>query len=54
MYKALREAGRIDKTLFLLSYISDIALRRRMLVGLNKGESYQALARSLASLWAVC
>ena len=25
----------------------DIALRRRVLVGLNKGESYQALARSL-------
>jgi TnpA family transposase len=47
LYKALREVGRIDKTLFLLNYISDLALRRRVLVGLNKGESYQALARSL-------
>jgi TnpA family transposase len=47
LYKALRETGRIDKTLFLLNYVSDIALRRRVLVGLNKGESYQALARSL-------
>ena len=47
LYKALREVGRIDKTLFLLSYISDLALRRRVLVGLNKGESYHALARSL-------
>jgi TnpA family transposase len=47
LYKALREVGRIDKTLFLLDYISDLALQRRVLVGLNKGESYQALARSL-------
>ena len=47
LYKALREVGRIEKTLFLLDYISDLALRRRVLVGLNKGESYQALARSL-------
>ena len=33
LYKALREVGRIDKTLFLLNYISDLALRRRVLGG---------------------
>jgi len=47
LYKALREVGRIDKTLFLLDFITDPALRRRVLVGLNKGESYHALARAL-------
>ncbi len=47
LYKALREVGRIAKTLFLLDYLSDRALRRRVLVGLNKGEAYHALARAL-------
>jgi TnpA family transposase len=47
LYKALREVGRIAKTLFLLDYISDQALRRRVLVGLNKGESYNSLTRAL-------
>jgi len=47
LYKALREVGRIDKTLFLLDFIADPAFRRRALVGLNKGESYHALARAL-------
>jgi TnpA family transposase len=47
LYKALREVGHIDKTLFLLDFIADPVFRRRALVGLNKGESYHAMARSL-------
>ncbi len=47
LYKALREVGRIAKTLFLLDYLSDQALRRRVLVGLNKGESFNSLTRAL-------
>jgi TnpA family transposase len=44
---ALREMGRIEKTIFLLDYISDEALRRRIQRGLNKGESMNALARAI-------
>ncbi len=47
LYKALREVGRIDKTLFLLNFVSDSVFRRRVLVGLKKGESYHALTRAL-------
>lgn len=43
--KALRELGRIIKTLFLLSYIDDEAYRRRILVQLNRGELRHSLAR---------
>ena len=39
--------GCIAKTFFLLAYLSDCALRRRVLIGLNKGEAYHALARAL-------
>jgi len=35
---ALREMGRIEKTIFILDYISDEALRRRIQRGLNKGD----------------
>ena len=42
---ALREMGRIEKTIFILDYISDEALRRRVQKGLNKGEAMNALAR---------
>ena len=35
---ALREIGRIEKTIFLLDYISNKPLRRRIQRGLNKGE----------------
>lgn len=44
---ALREMGRIEKTIFILDYISDEALRRRIQRGLNKGEFMNALARAL-------
>lgn len=36
---ALREMGRIEKTIFILDYISNESLRRRIQRGLNKGEA---------------
>ena len=45
--KALREMGRIEKTIFTLDYISSKTLRRRIQRGLNKGEAVNALARAI-------
>jgi TnpA family transposase len=45
--KALREIGRVERTLFTLDWITDPALRRRAQAGLNKGEARNALARTL-------
>jgi TnpA family transposase len=36
---ALRELGRLERTLFTLDWIQDPGLRRRVTVGLNKGEA---------------
>lgn len=44
---ALRELGKIERTLFLLQYISNVALRRRIHVALNKGEAKNALAKAV-------
>jgi TnpA family transposase len=44
---ALRELGRIERTLFSLDWIQDIELRRRVNAGLNKGEARNALARAV-------
>ena len=46
--QALQELGRIAKTLHILEYVDDPALRRRVLIGLNKGEHLHSLARNLA------
>ena len=45
--RALREIGCLERTLFILDWISDPALRRRSNAGLNKGEARNALARAL-------
>ncbi len=45
--KALKEIGRLERTLFTLDWISDPALRRRTNAGLNKGEARNALARAV-------
>lgn len=45
--KALREMGRIEKTIFILDYISSESMRRRIQRGLNKGEAMNALARAI-------
>jgi len=43
----LREMGRIEKTIFILDYISNETLRRRIQRGLNKGEAMNSLARTI-------
>jgi TnpA family transposase len=45
--KALREIGRIERTLFMLDWFRDPSLRRRVQAGLNKGEARNALARAV-------
>ena len=44
---ALRELGKVERTLFVLQYISSPELRRRIHVGLNKGDVKNALARAV-------
>jgi TnpA family transposase len=46
--QALQELGRLAKTLHILEYIDDPAFRRRVLIGLNKGEHVHSLARAIA------
>lgn len=44
---ALRELGRIERTLFILDWLQNVELRRRVHSGLNKGEARNALARAI-------
>jgi TnpA family transposase len=44
---ALREVGRIERTLFILDWLQHKELRRRVQAGLNKGEARNALARAV-------
>ncbi len=44
---ALREIGRIERTLFILEWLQNPELRRRVQIGLNKGEAKNALARAV-------
>jgi TnpA family transposase len=44
-YRAVRELGRVFKTIFILDYLTDPALRRRVRRGLLKGEQLHGLAR---------
>jgi len=44
---ALRELGRIERTLFVLDWLESVELRRRVNAGLNKGEARNALARAV-------
>ncbi len=45
--KALKEMGKLQRTMFILDYLLDETLRRRVRLGLNKGESAFSLARAL-------
>lgn len=45
--RALTELGKLERTSFLLEYFCDESLRRRILIGLNKGEALHSLARQL-------
>lgn len=44
---ALREQGRIERTLFILDWLQNVELRRRVNAVLNKGEARNALARAV-------
>ena len=44
---ALREIGRIERTLFALDWLLDPRLRQRVTAGLNKGEAKNTLARAV-------
>jgi TnpA family transposase len=44
---ALRELGRIERSLFTLNWLQNVELRRRFHAGLNKGEARNALARAV-------
>ena len=43
----MREVGRIERTLFILDWLQNVELRRRVQAGLNKGEARNALARAV-------
>lgn len=45
---ALREIGRIERTIFILKWVSSMAMQRRTQMGLNKGEAHHALKRALS------
>lgn len=45
--RALREIGRLERSLFMLDWLDDIDLRRRTNANLNKGEARNALARAV-------
>ncbi|GLO64147.1 hypothetical protein MACH09_46550 [Vibrio sp. MACH09] len=45
--QAIIEAGRINKTLYLLNYIDDEDYRRKILTQFNRGESGHAVARAI-------
>ena len=44
---ALRELGRIERTLFALDWMQNVELRRRVQIDLNKGEAKNSLARAV-------
>ena len=45
---ALREIGRVERSLFTLDWLRSGELRRRANAGLNKGEARNALARAVS------
>ncbi|GFZ99534.1 Tn3 family transposase [Sphingobium fuliginis] len=45
---ALREVGRIERTLFMIDWILDAGLPRQAQIGLNKGEAHHALKRAIS------
>ncbi len=45
LYLAFRELGRVVRTVFLLTYITDVELRREILGALNKSEGFNNFAQ---------
>jgi TnpA family transposase len=44
---ALREIGRIERSLFIIEWLLDADMQRRAQIGLNKGEAHHALKNAL-------
>ena len=44
---ALREIGRVERTLFIIEWLLDVDMQRRAQIGLNKGEAHHALKNAL-------
>jgi TnpA family transposase len=44
---ALREIGRVERTLFMIDWVLDADMQHRTQIGLNKGESHHALKNAL-------
>ena len=44
---ALREIGRVERTLFIVDWLLDADMQRRANTGLNKGEAHHALKNAL-------
>jgi TnpA family transposase len=47
LQQAIQELGRLAKTWHILQYVDEPPFRRRVLVGLNKGETLHSLARDI-------
>jgi TnpA family transposase len=47
---ALREVGRVERTLFTIEWILDTDMQRRAQIGLNKGEAHHALKNACVSV----
>ncbi len=48
LQQAIQDLGRIGKTGHILHYVDDPPFRRRVLVGLNKGETLHSMARDIS------
>lgn len=44
---ALREMGKLERSIFTLNYMQDAVMQRRALMALNKGEALHSLARAV-------
>ncbi len=44
---ALREIGKVERTLFIIDWLLDADMQRRAQIGLNKGEAHHALKNAL-------
>lgn len=47
LFVALREIGRLERSLFTLEWLQNPELRRRVTIGLNKGEAHHTLQRAI-------
>ncbi|MBY0519120.1 MAG: Tn3 family transposase [Sphingomonas sp.] len=45
---AMREVGRVERSLFMIDWILDAGMQRQTQIGLNKGEAHHALKRAIS------